>query len=236
MGIILSILKKLYHSHISTGEYGERIVISAIRKVPGYSRIVSNVYIPYNNQTKEIDVVMVHERGLFVFESKNYSGWIFGNAEQQKWTQCLKSGDKHQFYNPLKQNANHCKALGKFLDVSSNIFSYIVFSKRCTLKEVPINTLSYTIVQQDSLLRLLRKHINDKPIVFTRQQVDDYAGKLINASNITKTQKKAHINAIKERTEGTVCPYCGAELVRRDGKYGAFWGCSNYPRCKFTRK
>lgn len=33
-----------------------------------------------------------------------------------------------------------------------------------------------------------------------------------------------------------ICPKCGAELVRRNGKYGPFLGCSTYPKCNYTEK
>ena len=32
------------------------------------------------------------------------------------------------------------------------------------------------------------------------------------------------------------CPACGDFLVLRSGKYGTFWGCQNYPRCKYTQQ
>lgn len=39
--------------------------------------------------------------------------------------------------------------------------------------------------------------------------------------------------------EGTVpeniCPKCGGVLMRRKGRFGEFWGCSSYPRCRYTR-
>ena len=31
------------------------------------------------------------------------------------------------------------------------------------------------------------------------------------------------------------CPKCGNLLVRRNGKFGEFWGCSSYPDCRYTR-
>lgn len=31
-----------------------------------------------------------------------------------------------------------------------------------------------------------------------------------------------------------VCPRCGGELVRRNGKYGPFYGCVKFPSCRFT--
>jgi len=33
-----------------------------------------------------------------------------------------------------------------------------------------------------------------------------------------------------------VCPECGGELVKRNGKFGEFWGCSNFPGCRYTKK
>ncbi len=37
-----------------------------------------------------------------------------------------------------------------------------------------------------------------------------------------------------EKAQGT-CPDCQADLVVKHGKTGAFFGCSNYPNCQFTR-
>ena len=39
----------------------------------------------------------------------------------------------------------------------------------------------------------------------------------------------------KDSPDDTICPVCGAKLVERKGKYGEFIGCSNYPKCKYTR-
>lgn len=38
----------------------------------------------------------------------------------------------------------------------------------------------------------------------------------------------------KNLIDNHICPKCGGQLVERKGRYGKFWGCSNYPRCKFT--
>lgn len=36
--------------------------------------------------------------------------------------------------------------------------------------------------------------------------------------------------------EGACCPRCGRPLVKRNGKFGAFWGCSGFPACRYTKK
>jgi Zn-finger domain associated with topoisomerase type I len=96
--------------------------------------------------------------------------------------------------------------------------------------------MSYTILHRSYLLRTLRRDIDSKPTIFSSGQVDAYAAKLANAANVTTEQKQAHAASVRERTSGTTCPYCNAQLVRRNGKYGEFWGCSSYPKCKFIRK
>ena len=32
------------------------------------------------------------------------------------------------------------------------------------------------------------------------------------------------------------CPKCGASLLKKKGKYGYFYGCSNYPKCNYMER
>lgn len=231
------LLDALLH-YENKGQYGEYATEYALGhdNVPGYGKTLHNVYLPYQGRTTEIDVLLLHEKGLFSFESKNYSGWIFGSAEQQKWTQCLQGGEKHSFYNPIKQNLTHCKALAGYLGVEqAAVSSYIIFSQRCELKRVPDDTPQYKIVRRQNLLKCLRRDLESRPGRFTPAQIDGFAQRLTALAQATPEEKQAHVEQIKERTQGTVCPFCGAQLVRRKGKYGDFWGCSTYPKCRFTR-
>ena len=36
--------------------------------------------------------------------------------------------------------------------------------------------------------------------------------------------------------DASVCPECGGKLREKNGQYGSFIGCSNYPKCRYTRK
>jgi len=44
----------------------------------------------------------------------------------------------------------------------------------------------------------------------------------------------AHVVVEPEKT-GEVCPECGGDLVIKQGRYGKFVGCANYPDCRFTK-
>ena len=45
---------------------------------------------------------------------------------------------------------------------------------------------------------------------------------------------KARKTEIMPPSSSVLCPNCGKVMVRRKGKKGFFWGCSNYPECKTT--
>ena len=174
---------------------------------------------------------MIHEKGIFVFESKNYSRWIFGSEEQSHWTQGLPNGQKFPFYNPGRQNWNHIKALARYLDKPVSEFtSYIVFSERCRLKKISRSTEDTVIVRRPQMLKQLRRTLRHSETVYSPHEVREIADLLRPLTRISKTEKQQHIQNIK-----TKCPLCGSDLVLRNGKYGWFWGCTAYPRCRFTR-
>ncbi|MBQ6685239.1 MAG: NERD domain-containing protein, partial [Firmicutes bacterium] len=173
-----------------------------------------------------------HEKGIFVFESKNYSGTIYGEIDQLNWIQVLDNGSKNKFYNPIRQNKTHIKALAKYLDLPEEDFlSYVIFSERCTLKKVPPKTPQVVVLRRPEMLERLQLQI-----AYNKRKYDDETfGKIISklreGTNKSEEEKQKHIEDIK-----TKCPFCGNELILRKGKYGEFWGCSAYPKCKFTRQ
>ena len=139
--IVATILKILYEykkrevistvTPLSRGENSEQDLIYRLIKagIPA-STIFHDLYIPTKRGYTQIDIVVPTNVGIFVFEVKDYSGWIFGNGKYDKWTQVLAYGqEKHQFYNPIKQNAKHIEALRNTSAQLQNvpIYSIVVF-------------------------------------------------------------------------------------------------------------
>lgn len=224
---------KSFLNYENTGQFGEYSTEYALtnNNLDGHLVVLKNIYIPYNGKTTEIDLLMIHEKGIFVFESKNFSGWIFGNDDQLYWTQSFQNGEKYKFYNPIRQNKSHISVLSKFLALPESAFtSYIVFSERCSLKKVPENASDVVIVRRPNMLRELRAFLAYAPTKYSYAEIMAIADKLKPLTNKEPGEKQQHINTIK-----TTCPFCGNHLVLRSGKYGKFWGCSTYPKCRFTR-
>lgn len=220
------------------GSYGETLTESKLNSygISGRRVVFRNLLVPYHGKTVEIDLMMIHEKGIFVFESKNYSGWIFGSADQLKWTQSLSSGEKYRFYNPIMQNQTHIKALSEKLKLPTTyFFSYIVFSERCELKAVPDNTEQVSIVRRHKLLKRLSQQLDTLPELYSPMVLDSIADIIKEYANNSRAEYKAHADRVHEQMNSDICPLCRSKLILKNGKHGSFWGCSSYPRCHYTR-
>jgi hypothetical protein len=129
------------------------------------ARFLFNVYIPKENGgTTEIDVLMICSKGLFVFESKNFSGWIFGDESQNNWYQTLPAdGRRKVFYNPVLQNRSHIHHLRMFLGEQVPVHSIIVFSERCTLKSVQLHSNDVCVINRYHLFPMVTAICNRIP-------------------------------------------------------------------------
>lgn len=94
------------------GRSGENFVSGKLFELGPKYKVLDNLMLPSNGNmnTTQIDHVVISNFGIFVIETKSYSGWIFGNAHQQHWTQVIYRFKK-KFYNPLRQNFAHIKAV-----------------------------------------------------------------------------------------------------------------------------
>ncbi len=157
------------------GEYGEQLTeeeLATLNEMKNSGKILRNLYIPkVNGKTTEIDLVYITKKGIFVIESKNYSGWIFGNEKDNKWTATFPNGERRRFYNPVKQNENHIKWLKQYIRVKVPCYSLIVFSERCELKKITVTTPGVGVVKRDKMVPLLllcwdkfRDYLNESSI------------------------------------------------------------------------
>jgi restriction system protein len=196
-------------------------------------RDFNNVTIETSNGTTQIDHVIVSKFGIFVIETKNIEGWIFGGEKQPSWTQSL-YGKKYKFQNPLLQNYRHTKALADFLGVNQNkIHPLVMFWSDCEFKTpMPENVLNtgYT------------GYIKSKTdVLFTDEEVEALC-EAISTGRLPKgwKTKAEHLKSLKERhASTTICPKCGGQLLLRTARTGKnagsqFYGCANYPKCRYT--
>ena len=238
------------------GRYGEFLTYQHLKDTEqNGAKFLFNVYIPKKNgATTEIDVLMICSKGILVFESKNYSGWIFGNDSQPNWYQTLPTGrgksHKESFYNPIMQNRSHIKHLKSLLGDSIPMHSIVVFSQKSILKDVQINSTDTTLINGHYLLgaaiaNIYSLHYN---VNLSQLQIEEIYNTLYPYTQIGADVKAQHCENIKNAAKSTPtyhtpdyrCPWCNGSLVLRTSKNGnyagnQFYGCSNYPKCKYIQ-
>ena len=186
---------------IDKGLYGEYLTFLELEKLNIQKKILTNIYVPKEDgKTTEIDLVMITETGLYVFESKNYGGWIFGSENNRNWTQTLPNKQKNKFLNPIWQNKGHVKALENTLELSDNKIckSYIVFSERCTLKDITVSDSNIKVLKRNNLIKEIKFDIDTSEKIIKLDNVFLIYGKLKKYSLADEATKQAHIEGIKK--------------------------------------
>ena len=219
---------------------GERRVAKVLASLPKKKYIVLNDLLFKDGQrTTQIDHIVVSVYGIFVIETKCYQGHIVGNINRDYWTQYL--GDRrNSLYNPLFQNDGHVSFLLKKFRVLKQrdirVLPVVVFvsTSKLTLSEECDNVL---------WLRELKPYIRAySQKVLTRDDCH-HITEVLRKNNIRKrSERNTHVHNVEaaaerreEKVRQGVCPRCGGRLVVKHGRNGDFYGCSNYPDCRYTR-
>ena len=235
--ILIIIIKSSWFKGI-TGEFMVNILARMFLDKHVYY-LIKNVTLPTENGTTQIDHIIVSKYGVFVVETKNMKGWIFGDPNQKTWTQKIY---KHTttFQNPLHQNYKHVKTLEFLLGLNDQqVHSLVVFVGDSTFKtEMPEN-----VTYGRGYVRFIK---SKRQSVLSEADVDAILSK-ISAGMLTRSFKTnrehaKHVNQIvSEKKKDRTCPKCGSPMVLREAKNGQnagkqFWGCSRFPQCNGVLK
>lgn len=232
------------------GKHGEKLTereLKFARLMGKKGKILRNIYLPKENgETSEVDVVYITQKGIIVFESKNYSGWIFGDEKNKNWTASLPNGQKNQFYNPIMQNRTHMKWMAGFVGEEIPLFSVIVFSERCELKKVTVVSEDIKVIKRDYTYAAVRDIWEKHPDALSDDKIEELYSKLKELTNVDAAVKAAHIENIERKYKPSesqntelnapdksndpindlsqpdelLCPKCGSKLVLRTAKKG----------------
>ena len=199
--------------------------------------LLKNVTLPTEDGSTQIDHIIVSIFGVFVVETKNMNGWIFGSPNQRTWTQKIYKHSS-KFQNPLHQNYKHVKTLESLLGLNDKqIHSVVVFVGDSTFKtEMPEN-----VTYGGGYIRFIKSKTEP---VLTESKVTEItrnieAGRLLPSFKTNREHVKHVRNIVmeKENTSTPGCPKCGSLMVLRENKKGQklgkrFWGCAKFPQCR----
>ncbi len=170
---------------------GEVEVNNILNKINRY-KLLSDIMIEGKNGTSQIDHILIGEKGVFVIETKDYSGLIYGDEYSKHWTQII-NRNSNQFYNPIRQNYGHIKALEKCIKRKDIFISLVVFTNKSKLKKVKTET---PVLQINKLKRFIKKYKSD--VKLSKKEIEEIYS-LIKKSNIDSSRaRKKHVKRINK--------------------------------------
>lgn len=237
--IIYLIVTFIIKSPEFKGKIGESRVAGQLEKLNNEEyKLLNNLIINTEKGSYQIDHVIVSIYGIFVIETKNYKGWIHGSENSEYWKKTFYK-NKTRFRNPIKQNRAHIYALKSLFSNYKNIRYYpiVVFTSDAELK----NVYTKTPVVYDYLITktIVEK---EKEKILSKEQIENITEKLIKFCSNNKNTKNNHIVQVqkkiydrRKKERALICPKCGGQLIIRNGPYGRFYGCKNYPKCRYRK-
>lgn len=197
MSLISAFAFKRWVSSPSTiGKAGEMAIAMCLRT--GLPKdeylILNNVYLPIEDDaTTQIDHVVVSRYGIFVVESKNYSGWIFGDKDSPKWTQTM-FRKKSTFQNPIRQNYRHLCAISENLGIPKMYLkSVVVFTGDCEFKTAMPEGVVYLHKAAAYIRTFTKPIIKDKQVAEIAEVMREWD------QSVTKGRRARHVENLKRR-------------------------------------
>lgn len=230
------------------GAIGEWIVNRKLSKLGAEYRIFADLYVPNGEGgNTQIDHIVTSPYGVFVIETKHYSGWIYGSDRQKNWTQVIYKR-KERLYNPTWQNYGHIQSLKDYLhNEELEVHSIIVFSSDATFKfQKPFETAH--VIHVNELSRVIKKYQESVFKDAEFNHINQLLEKLIIPDKQEKRiVKRAHLKSVKSKQveqkpqrsakSNTKLPKSGkresdhVKLVKRGNSANHIDFIGNCPRC-----
>ncbi|EXY05091.1 nuclease-related domain-containing protein [Bacillus cereus] len=190
-----SVVKK--HVPKWKGKAGEKLVKRILSKLDPKSYFVLHnvtVYTEYGDTT-QIDHIVIAETGVFVIETKNYEGWIYGNEKSARWTQGI-IRKKSSFQNPFRQNYKHIKAIEWVMEQQLPCISIAAFHPKCSLKRVDVHSKGKHALYYNDLKSCIESYTE---VQLTNDEVQHIYQTMLRANITDKGIEKKHVKYLQNK-------------------------------------
>ncbi len=248
------LLEELYI--VKKGLDGENEIAYQLKKANIGMYVLRDIKVKYEDLTAQIDYVVITPLYTYFIECKNLVGNITVNEKGDFIRELTINGKKIKkgMYSPLRQVEAQREVIRKIWERKTNIlklfFASNLFNKYNRILVVAANQdtilntkyapsdMKYIVLRSDALVRQLQYDFDhrDKDMPLDNEKaMKEQAQSFINGSVDEKIDYYEYYKK-KYNLENMICPECGGTLIKRDGKYGPFYGCSNYPKCHYVKK
>ncbi|MEQ2525148.1 nuclease-related domain-containing protein [Bacillaceae bacterium CLA-AA-H227] len=213
------------------GDIGEYKINIQLDQLPKTFKYLSDVMLG-NDKSKsgysQIDHLIFTPYAIFVIETKNYTGTIYGDRDRAKWS----LNGKFQFMNPFHQNIGHIKAVQALLPSTkdADFISMISFNRRSTFKvneELRKIQSSDLIVYDTELTEFITRKINvlkllDSNPVFSESDILEMYDTIKKSNIVDPTIRQTHVDILNRKVQKPTiessarnCKTCGKEVSEK---------------------
>lgn len=177
------------------GKKGERAVNDVLSSLGKNYVLMKSVLLPTKTGSTELDHVVVSVYGIFVIETKNYSGTVKGDENSKNWIHTDKKGNQRDMYSPIKQNAGHIGTLRRAINLNESAFiPIVVFSGTAKLE---IKSKSH-VVQLNQLRDVVLSYKNK---MYTKKEVKEIVKNIKSVNMDSIMNRKKHVKYVKSIKE-----------------------------------
>ena len=182
-------------------EYATERVLKTPGTAYGHYHILRNLYIPKKDGNfAEIDLLLINETGLHIFECKDYHCALYGKTYDVNWRAIYQNGKTHTLYNPILQNESHVKALLQYTNARYELFhSWIIFPDKAAIH---LSDTEY-VAKIRSISQLSKTFYHENEMLYkflTPEQIDYLTDRLsvfCDAPNHVKIKHRNYVKNIK---------------------------------------
>ncbi len=189
--LVFTLIVVIYEKQI-LGWLGEHWAKQELKKLPSDKyKVLNDVLLKNGERTCQIDHIVVSPYGIFVIETKQYNGRIYGGKYDKHWIRYGKRNQKMFYENPIRQNYGHCMMVKELLNLDdSSVYNIACITSRYVYPKIRHDgefTRNFTII--------------DRILSYTEPKLENYEQifEYLKSQNIKdKAIRKAHIKNIKK--------------------------------------
>lgn len=224
--------------------------------------VLRDLHLVYDNISAQIDYLIITPKCKFIIECKNLIGDITvdrnGNFIRSYKTSSGKQV-KEGFESPITQNERHMllikklqqsdkgflisRSIEKNFDTFNKSLVVLANSKTILNDRYAPKDIKGKIIRADQLVDTIKSICSSVNELSSSRKEMLKTGEIWLERHIpNETEYSADYKARltqqienENKANDMICPFCGNELVIRNGKKGNFIGCKGFPKCRYTR-
>lgn len=180
------------------GQRGEELIYRELSSKFPDARFITNLYIPHESDKgySEVDIVMIHETGVYCIECKNYTGSLIGDLSKDKIQQKYEGSKCFTIYNPTKQNNTHVFNVRRVLGDKYFVHNCVIFAKDIHIPQVRGNSAFFIGCISD--LWMFLEDVSSRKVILTNQDMIRIYNILNEYCNTNEKIRQNHIKYVKK--------------------------------------